>query len=76
MSGLGIASGICLIGSIVGSASLKATFPSLSTFIKVSLAVLGRLCNAACFGIAYFYTTELFPTEARCVGGNELNFLK
>ena len=67
MSGLLIGSGICLIGSILGSASLKAVFPDLSTLIRVSLAILGRLCNSAAFAIAYFYAAELFPTEVRYV---------
>ena len=73
MSGLCIASGVCLIGSIVGGSTLQTVAPSASVFIKVALAITGRLGNAAAFALAYFYATELFPTEVRCV---EMKFPK
>ena len=67
MSRLLVLSGACLVCSFVVSDVLRSTSPILSFSSRIGFAVLGKVLVSAVFAVAYFFTSELFPTEVRSV---------
>ena len=53
--------------SFVVSDVLRSTSPILSFTSRIGFAVLGKVLVSAVFAVAYFFTSELFPTEVRSV---------
>lgn len=61
-------SGACLIGSFLVSGILTGfALHDIALLAKVSFAICGKCFIAAAFAVAYFFGSELFPTEVRCV---------
>ena len=61
-------SGACLICSFLVSRILTGfALHEIALLVKVGFAICGKCFIAAAFAVAYFFASELFPTEVRCV---------
>ena len=61
-------SGACLVCSLLVSDILTAAAqPEMALLAKVGFAICGKCFISAAFAVAYFFGSELFPTEVRCV---------
>uniref|UniRef100_A0A914W1A9 Major facilitator superfamily (MFS) profile domain-containing protein n=1 Tax=Plectus sambesii TaxID=2011161 RepID=A0A914W1A9_9BILA len=57
---------VSLLG-VGGISCIVAGFVKLS-WVKVTLALVGKMCAAAAFAVAYNFSAELFPTVVRNIG--------
>ena len=61
-------SGACLICSFLVSRILTGfALHEIALLVKVGFAICGKCFITAAFVVAYFFASELFPTEVRCV---------
>lgn len=59
-------SGVCLVCSLLVSNILTAAAqPDMALLAKVGFAVCGKCFITSAFAVAYFFGSELFPTEVR-----------
>jgi hypothetical protein len=48
--------------------SVQLFFHYFAAVLKIVLALIGKMCVAAAFAVAYNYSAELFPTVVRNIG--------
>ncbi|XP_022107241.1 solute carrier family 22 member 13-like [Acanthaster planci] len=53
---------------VIGGAACLATIVIPTGTWRIVVAMVGKFCISATFGIIYLYSTELFPTPVRVVG--------